>query len=607
MNAQSGLYPFFLLGLRRASERAGSLGWSTLVAAIVAYLPITALMAASLIESQWFPAHYITVKYYTPEWLFVALVGGVCAAGFILPFAVAGASDLFYRVHWRANSLLLASPLTARDLLWGKLTVLFVMGIPVLLALVPAAAVLALGVFPTGTGFLGIFAAAFLVYFVSAIFLSAFTKRWEAVIFWIALVPLSAAVKGVIWLTIYLTNLGLAVARTYAAGKPIARAIPTGIHNPNLPIWLIAVIAAVVTLYLLLRRGAREIEKMRTGEISLGRLTSKSIADYRSRTKHAWARPEYTHAGLARTARELYIPVEPGLYTRTATDVIFDFFVAIAFLGKGTMRRLVESMPRSIEENPIYIRHTSRFRGFLAGYFEPSGQFKSRVILQAGAILIAGFFCVLVALSGSMGFLALSGIAWTLIVFGVLLAIMSPFDACIRLARMHRERLAWESVIITPLSGRAMISGTFGVLITHRLLPMLPGSLWIILLGLLPWAPPWGMIVALFFVFSLYFAGLSLAASTSWLVSKPRLAASMTAAWVTAFGLILAGLIWRIPLTMSNASGWLLVDLPHRPMLELSCASIVLILLGLVMPAVAGWLFDRFARVPFAERREEEE
>ena len=288
--------------------------------------------------------------------------------------------------------------------------------------------------------------------------------------------------------------------------------------------------------------------------------------------------------------RELYIPVEPGLYAPTATDVIFNILVAIAFFGKGTMRRLVESMPMSIRENPIYIRHTSRFRGFLAGYFEPSGKFKSGILLRAwGAFFL--FVCF---------FLPALSVPMLIPVFGFVLAALVPFDAYVKLARMHRERLAWESVIITPLPGRAMIEGTFGVLLTHRLLPLLPGMIYVILFQLIGRMYLSEILASWFLVISVYFAGLSLAASIAWLVPNARLAGAMLSAWVATLCLSIVIVLYEIyPIPVFT-------HLDDKSLLLFMGLGLVMIMLGLLSPALFGNIFDRIARVPFPTRPEEE-
>ena len=585
-------YPFFLLGMRRASERAGALSLSAFIASCVAYGPTLLFIVASFFVSRFYPDRYWAAGIFEPAGLLRVVTFGLFAACFITPFLVAGASDLYFRVDWRANSILLASPLSSRTLLWGKFAILFMMGLPILLALVPPIAVLLLVELPSLAGFFGALILGTAIYSLSCLYLSAFTRRWEAILFWIGLVPVSGLLNGLVRLSFYLVNLALSQIHLRWGGYSLVRSLPSTIPYPQISIWAIASLAALITLAVLIGRGTLEIEKMRSGRIPLGRLSGKGAEEYRKRKLYRWARPEYTHAERATSVRELYIPVDPGRYAPSATDRVFSFLIAIAFLGRSTVLRLINKLPASIRDNPIYIRHTSRYRGFLAGYFEPSGQYKSRVVLA----LIAPFMLLIYLLF-------VPGVVNRIIVPAFLLiALISPFDAFVRLARLHRERIAWESILIAPMSGRELIAGTLGVVMAHRLIPLLP---WFVLcaifLGIheLPGFPI--QVIALLLSGALYFVSLSVAASISWFVARRMLTSVLLALWGIFYALA-AGFVFDYvgPALWSGQSSMALAAV-------MIVVAIALVLAGIILPYAMGELFDRFARIPFNRQSEEGE
>ena len=116
----SGLYPFYLLGSRRAAEKAGTLGLSTFLIASLAFLPAVVVLVSDLFLQRWSVWGDLP-EISQPLTVLILLVTGIFIACFTLPFLIAGASDLFFRNDWRANSMLLVSPLGSKELFFGKL------------------------------------------------------------------------------------------------------------------------------------------------------------------------------------------------------------------------------------------------------------------------------------------------------------------------------------------------------------------------------------------------------------------------------------------------------------------------------------------------------
>ncbi len=603
MNAVTGLYPFFMLGLRRMSQRAGALSFATFVVAAIAFLPVSLLLTASWFTGE-LPFDLGLFRIDTPQVLFMTLGISLCAASFVAPFFAAGVSDLFFRTDWRANSILLVSPMTSRSLFWGKYVLLATVGLPLIIVLVPPVGTLALGYLPSGQGFFLILSAGLAVYFVSTLYLAGFSRRWEAFLFWVFLIPLSALMNWLIWLGFVFADWIVKYIHTSFPNDPRFQALPQFIDPPSIPLWIPVVAVLVFTIVWLLRRGAAELDKMRTGKIPLGRLTKKSLEDFRKKQTAQWLRPAYTRADRT-PRRELYIPVQPGLYAPTSTDHVFNLYVWLAFLSKGFVRWLLGLFPESIKENPIYVRHTARFRGFLAGYFEPPGMFKSKVVLGVSIVLFVGFIS---GLSSGLGFGVTEWILTALLVAGIGMALVSPIDAYMRLARDHAERMAWESMILAPISGRELLSGSFGVLLAHRWVPFLPAILYLVLIGFFAGSYVQNTLVVLLLVCALYFAGLSYAAGLSWLIANRWIAGLLLVLWgLGFFGLyrfiISKGFFGRF-ITM----GKVLVhpsSLNYADLARILILAVALFGLGVFVPFVLGGIFDRFARFPLARRTEE--
>jgi hypothetical protein len=248
-------------------------------------------------------------------------------------------------------------------------------------------------------------------------------------------------------------------------------------------------------------------------------------------------------------------------------------------------------LPRNMKENPIYIRHTSRFRGFLAGYFEPSGNFKSRVVLQA---LIPIIFLVFIFSEPMMVYWAAMGAM-------AILTLISPFDAYVRLARLHRERLAWESILIAPMSGSSLMTGTWGVLLAHRFMPILPGSVWLVLIGMAAQVHPLMTLGILLGLFVLYFSGLSMAASGAWFIALQRVSSFFFFIWglltCCAVAVVVYHAILTIRYTGSHMTDYLII----------ASIAVLSLIIGFAAPSIMGNLFDRYGRLPFKRQTEEGE
>jgi hypothetical protein len=348
--------------------------------------------------------------------------------------------------------------------------------------------------------------------------------------------------------------------------------------------------------------------------IPLGRLTKKTIDDYRKKKTMQWLRPEYTRVDR-KPRRELYIPVQPGVYTATATDHVFDFVVFIGFLGRGFVRRLLDLLPPIITESPIYVRHTARFRGFLDRYFEPSGMFKSRTVLSAGLLgffFFTGMFGMAASLTMSSGsfrsFFALA----PLLAFGILLlaAAFSPIDGYVKLTREHGERMAWESVILSPISGKILLSGSFGVLLAHRWIPIIPAGLVVLIAGLVGGQSFFAILAILVFLYSLFLAGLSYGAGLSWFIANRLLAACLLTVWAAGWALV----IYLLSTRRLIGGPEMLLDslfepqyLDPRQVAILFLTALVFFVIGAAMPSVLGSIFDRYARYPLVRREEQAE
>ena len=620
MNALQGLYPFFLLGRRRMSERAGALGIATFIIAAIAFTPAAILAAGTWIVT-YLPFDLQEYLIDTPHSLYITMSWSIVLGCFIVPFFAAGISDLFFRVDWRANSILLASPMPSRTLFWGKYVLLLTVGLPVLLALIPPLGTIFLLLVPSGQAFIGITAAGFAVYLVSTLYLSGFSRRWEAIVFWITLIPISLLARAIVYWSVGFLNYVLDQLHLNYPNDPRVILLPVSVPQANIPLWLPVTLALVLTLFWLLRRGSLELEKMRSGKIPLGRLTRKSMEDYRKKRTAQWLRPAYSKISPA-SRRELYIPVQPGAYAATSTDHVFNLIVFIAFLGKNFVRWLLKLIPENTRENPIYVRHTARFRGFLDRYFEPSGMFKSKIVLTAVSVGFLLFFILLGLGIGSSGQEAMKYLTGTILFIFIGMALISPIDAYIKLSREHTERMAWESVILAPIPGRSLLSGSLGVLVAHRLVPFLPATLYICFFGALAGFKIHETLIVLFFIQSVYFIGLSMAASLAWFVAKKTLWAGLITLWGVGFIGFIRFLFLNSIFTTSELSFMNLSIERSDPIIirlltpeKLSMGEMALFIVsGLVIGAVGiamvnllGLLFDRNARLPLNRRTEDAE
>jgi hypothetical protein len=159
--------------------------------------------------------------------------------------------------------------------------------------------------------------------------------------------------------------------------------------------------------------------------------------------------------------------------------------------------------------------------------------------------------------------------------------------------------VAWESVILTPMPGSEMIRGTFGVLVVHRLLPLLPGSLWVLLIGILMGVPVQIALVFMVAIYALYFAGLSFGAALSWFAPDKLATFVLTVMWCGGFVAITS-----LEAVLSNRELLGMDYMSLRSYIALMATSVVLLLVGLMIPAIMGRLFDKRARVPFVRVEE---
>jgi len=596
-----GLHPFFLLGLRRSAEKPAILGRVAFIATLVAFLPLVLSLVSTWIApgSKW----SLWVGDVQPINIYFTVAGFVYLACFLIPFLVAGASDLFFTDQWRANSILLATPMTSRSLFWAKFILLFTVGLPALAALVPPMTVIFLVWMPNAHAFLGLFCIGLLVYFASAFALSAFSRRWEAGLFWLFLYPIGSVANGFVAVAVAILNAWLGFAQRVYPGNLIVRMLPGSVPYPEIPTWVMAGAVFVLTMAWLVRKGMEDIDRMRSGQIAWNRMVLDIADERRQRVAESWYGREYVRPDKARPPGEYFVPPSRTLYRPTFTDYLFYFLVGVWFWGRGTALSILNTFPKAIKDNPIYQRHTARFRGFLAGDFEPSGGFKSNVV--AVAVLFATFavFPFGPFVIAGLIYLITSGHALQLyttclvLIFAV--SLLSPVDAYVRLVRMHRERTAWESVIITPISGPTLVTGTFGVLLAHRLVPFIPVSAYALLVGLLFLQPPQTVGATIVLAHSVHFAGLAVAAGISWHIANRAVSTTLLFVW----GLGIVGAIWAV----FRYVGLLVVPPSHglTALLVPFPIAAMVVALGILLQYSLGRLFDVAGRHPFPRRTEE--
>jgi hypothetical protein len=586
MGLLAGLYPFFLLGLRRTTEKAGLLSLATFfVSAIALSIPLI-LCGLPLIwkSSGLYMLAELPDYFSSPSTIIYQFITWFYVACFMIPFVTATASDLYFRNDWRANSIILVSPLSSRDMFFGKFAILFTIGLtPFALLLMPLVVVI-VGILGGYIGFIQNVLMGFFIYSVSVFFLAGFTKRWEALLFWMFVYPIGGIFNGIFYMLIGVINHLL-----YWMPKPIV--------FPHVPTWVMSFVAVVITAVLIVRKGTTEIQKMRTGLIPLGRLTEKTLREYR-KEKEPWYTPEFVRPDrVPKSSIEIYIPAGEKDYKPSSTDRLFNFIVAIIFFGKRTMLFFIGCLPDFIKESPIYTRHTARFRGFLEGYYEPSSTLKSRVVAAFILFVILGMFNPILAAITLLLMGIKGGILYALLVTGFAIAIVSPFDAYIRLARYHRESMAWESVIMTPIEGRSLISGTFGVLLTHRMIPMLPFSIYVVIISLFYPQDFFLNINYVILIHLLHFAGLSLASGISWLIAKRGITGSLLSVWIFSAGYF----------------SWYFLKQGFQVAAQISDPNVIafyvsipaLVLIGMLFQMWSFSLFDRYARHPLDRGVEE--
>ncbi|MCX6646375.1 MAG: hypothetical protein NTY09_08460 [bacterium] len=599
MGLLAGLYPFFLLGLRRTTEKAGLLSLATFFVSVIALSiplilcglpPVWKSSGLSMLAElpDYFSSPY-TIIYSFITWFYVAC--------FMIPFVTATASDMYFRNDWRANSIILVSPLSSRDMFFGKFAILFTIGLtPFALLLIPLVVVI-VGTLGGYIGFIQNVLMGFFIYSVSVFFLAGFTRRWEALLFWMFVYPIGGIFNGIFYFLIWVINRLVIWMHTAYASTWFSAFLPTSITFPQVPTWVMSFVAVVITAVLIVRKGTTEIQKMRTGLIPLGRLTEKTLREYR-KEKEPWYTPEFVRADrVPKTSIEIYIPVGSKDYKPSSTDKLFNFIIAIIFFGKRTMLFFIDCLPEFIKESPIYTRHTARFRGFLEGYYEPSSTLKSRIVAGFILFVIFGMFNPILAAITLLLMGIKGGILYALLVTGFVISIVSPFDAYIRLARYHRESMAWESVIITPIEGRSLISGTFGVLLTHRMIPMLPFSIYVVIISLFYPEDFFLNIYYVILIHILHFTGLSLASGISWLIARRGITGSLLSVWIFTAGYFSWYFLkqgFQVAAQISN---------PNVIALYISIPALVLI--GMLFQVWSWRLFDRYARHPLDRGVEE--
>jgi cytochrome c oxidase subunit IV len=355
-----------------------------------------------------------------------------------------------------------------------------------------------------------------------------------------------------------------------------------------------SLIVVVLTAVLIIRKGTGEIQKMRTGLIPLGRLTEKSVQAYK-KEKEPWYTPEFIRADrVTRAQLEIYVAPAEKEFRPSSTDKFFNFLVAAFFTGKRTVLWLTTLFPEFIRESPIYRRHTARFRGFLEGYYEPSSTLKSRVVATFILTIIFGIFnpfiTVIVIWWIGIGYNIVELIIWA----GFIVAIISPWDAYIRQARYHRNVMAWESIIMAPIEGRQLISGTFGVMLAHRFIPFLPASLYLLFFCQFDPSDFLLNLYRLIIAHSLLFTGLSIASGISWQISKR----GVTGVLLTVWGIL------SIATPVFLIREHYFISNEHSLISNLILV-ICILATGIIVQVLMWFLFDRYTRHPLDRSMEE--
>lgn len=595
----AGLYPFFILGLRRTAEKAGILGLATFLAAIVAFaIPALYIGIQILWESLGLLFFFEIPKIIiTPVVLTSLFAGCFYLACFMIPFFSASASDLYFRNDWRANSIILVSPLSSKDMFFGKFAVLFTVGLPVLLMLLPPLALIFVGALGGYLGFIQLVAIGLFVYSVSVFFLAGFTRRWEAGFFWLFLYPMGSILNGILYMTVLLANWIVRLLHNSYPSSGYIAVLPGSIGFPAIPTSMMALVVVVITGVLIVRKGTGEIEKMRTGLIPLGRLTEKTVKAYEKK-KEPWYTPEFVRPGRVPKAQmEIFVTPGDKYYRLNSTDHVFNLLTSLAFFGKGTLLILVRLIPEFILESPIYRRHTARFRGYLEGYYEPSSTLKSRVVAAAILLPVLIFFSpfpwMIVTGLSTVNFSFMN----LLLTVGLLVSLISPIDAYIRQARHHRESMAWESVIMAPIEGSKLIGGTFGVLLTHRFYSLLPSSIYILILGLYYPTEYSYCMVLLVLIHSIHFAGLSIASGISWQIARKWVAGLLLLIWG---GATIWGVSWFI-----RGKYFIAGQVGTSELAIIGALSLGLVIVGILFQVVIWQLFDKYTRHPLERSVEE--
>lgn len=407
---------------------------------------------------------------------------------------------------------------------------------------------------------------------------------------------------------IALLNYLLGALHMNYAANALVRVLPPMIPTPVISLWVWVVLIMAAALLILLRRESRQLEEMRQGKIPLGQVTKSTAEDFKQKQMHSWYRPAYTKKTEKNIHRNIYIPVEPGEYKGTWTDWVFNFIVNLVFSGKWLMRALNRKIPESVKANPIYQRYSSRFLGYLEGYYEPAGMYKSTFVLKVflfGWLLIPIF---LIVISSSVNY-SLP----VLIIFLPIVFFFISLDAAVKMSRDFQKKMAWESVIISPFPGRMLVNGTFWSLVTNRFIPGALAILWLVYIYVL--ASMGGdlpgyryLLMMIVYLLSSYLCSLAIAAGIAWTETNKTISLILYFLWI-AFGCcihlaFLFILLYPSQFTVSwNLSSMKTFNL-YFPLMILS-----LILLGLI-PLILnlfGSFFDTWARHPFDRKSEERE
>ncbi|HEX9745420.1 MAG TPA: hypothetical protein VGB30_08325 [bacterium] len=616
----SGTYPFFLLGLRRVPEYAKYIARVSAVLVVAAYIVPLFLIITNLAWKDTFI--FIDPVNIAPNVVYAWIAGSVYAACFLIPFFAVYPSELFFNSQWRANTILLVSPLSSRALIWGKFGLLIAIGLPIF-----GSIVLPLGIIfmvfthaPQGTLTIGL--TAFFVYFCSSLFLSTFSRRWEAVLFWVFLAPVTGYLIGVLFLFSELINALLMKIYIWTTSRSMAPFLPAHVNFPNLPFWAWMLIIVILTFWILVFKGAREIERLRSGQIPLGKMAKVSEDQFQSRHRANWywkdREVKKEVPDEESTAQVHYVPVDLSDRKKTSTDYVFDICIWLMFFGKYPVKWLSKIFLKPLRSNPIFMKGTNRFLKFIDGTYEPSIAFKNFMVSR----LFMYWFFFLYPVGSQMFLLngytlyasgksAFSEGIWKMMPWLSFIWLTGVaawmFWSIMTIIKNHREKMDWESVILTPTGGSDFIKGTFGTFVTNNIFPYLVHSLWFLVLAILAGLPFMKQCVAFAAVAIIFNAayitfGFASAAISGWMIANSRILSIFNG---FAFSvLIICFAIYAITVINWGLTGSNAVFAGYPLLLSTSAA---LFAISFILIAAGGGWFDSYGRVPLERKIEEGE